>query len=139
MARGRGHGAGHGRPVVHLRGAVVPDGPGAAGGRSPVASDAAPLGVFVFVCAGALWLQFWGPLHEYGSPFTLGYFETDLRGFYVPSGMLWLTTTGSAAFAASYVPGATENMAYLGSPLLVAASIMGIARIDDQRTRLLLY
>ncbi|HET7243860.1 MAG TPA: hypothetical protein VFJ07_03425 [Streptosporangiaceae bacterium] len=99
---------------------------------------AAALGVFVFVSAGALWLQFWGPLHEYGSPFTLGYFETDLRAFYVPSGMLWLTTGGSAAFAASYVPGAPEYLAYLGIPLLVAAPLVGIARIGDLRTRLLL-
>ena len=99
---------------------------------------AAALGVFGFVSAGALWLQFWGPLHEYGSPFTLGYYETDLRAFYVPSGMLWLTTKGSAAFAASYVPGAPEYLAYLGIPLLVAAPIVGIARIGDLRTRLML-
>jgi hypothetical protein len=99
---------------------------------------AAALAVFVFVCAGALWLQFWGPLHEYGSPFTLGYFVTDLRGFYVPSGMLWLTTRGSAAFAASYVPGAPEYLAYLGIPLLVAAPVVGIARFGNLRTRLLL-
>ena len=100
--------------------------------------SAAALGVFGFVSAGALWLQFWGPLHEYGSPFSLGYYETDLRAFYVPSGMLWLTTKGSAAFAASYVPGAPEYLAYLGIPLLVAAPIVGITRIGDLRTRLLL-
>jgi len=99
---------------------------------------AAALGVFVFSCGGALWLQFWGPLHQYGSPFTVGYFETDVREFYVPSHMLWLTTKGSSAFAASYVPGAPEYLAYLGIPLLVAAPLVGIARLGDLRTRLLL-
>jgi Glycosyltransferase family 87 len=95
-------------------------------------------GVFIFVSAGALWLQFLGPLHQYGSPFTLGYYETDVRGLYVPSHMLWLTTRGSSAFAASYVPGAPEYLAYLGIPLLVAAPIVGLTRIGDLRTRLLL-
>ena len=103
-------------------------------GRGSVAA----LGVFVFVSGGALWLQFFGPLHQYGSPFTLGYFETDAREFYVPARMLWLTTRGSSAFAASYVPGAPEYLAYLGIPLLVTAPLVGIARIRDPRTRLLL-
>ncbi len=100
--------------------------------------SAAALGVFAFVSAGALWLQFWGPLHQYGNPFTVGYFETDVRGFYVPSHLLWLTTRGSSAFAAAYVPGAPEYLAYLGIPLLVTAPLVGIARIGDLRTRLLL-
>jgi hypothetical protein len=99
---------------------------------------AAALGTFVFVSGGALWLQFRGPLHQYGSPFALGYFETDVRGFYVPSHMLWLTTKGSSAFAASYVPGAPEYLAYLGIPLLVAAPLAGMVRLGDLRTRLLL-
>lgn len=100
--------------------------------------SAAALGVFGFVCAVPLWLQFWGPLHQHGSPFTLGYFETDLRGFYVPPRMLWLTSRGSSAFAASYIPGPPEYLAYLGIPLLVAAPLAGIARIFDPRARLLL-
>ena len=98
---------------------------------------AAALGVFGFVAGGALWLQFFGPLHQYGSPFALGYYETDVRAFYVPSRMLWVTTRGSSAFARSYVPGVPEYLAYLGIPLLVTALIVGIARIGDLRTRLL--
>lgn len=100
--------------------------------------SAAALGVFLFVCAVPLWLQFWGPLHQHGSPFALAYFETDLRGFYVPSRMLWLTTPGSSAFAAAYIPGPPEYLAYLGIPLLVTAPLAGIARIFDPRARLLL-
>jgi hypothetical protein len=94
--------------------------------------------VFLAVCAGPLWLQFFGPLHEHGSPFTLGYYEADLRGFYVPSHMFWLSTRGSSAFAASYGGGPAEYMAYLGVPLLLTALVTGFARITDRNARMLL-
>jgi hypothetical protein len=94
--------------------------------------------VFLAICAGPLWLQFWGPLHQHGSPFTLGYYEADLRGFYVPSHMFWLSTRGSSAFAASYQGGAAEYMAYLGVPLLILAPLAGVARIADRNARMLL-
>lgn len=99
---------------------------------------AVALCVFLVLAAGPLWLQFWGPLHQHGSPFTLAYFEADLRGFYVPSHLLWLTTPGSSAFAASYGGGAPEYMAYLGVPLLIAAPLVGVARFRDPHARLLL-
>jgi hypothetical protein len=94
--------------------------------------------VFAIIAAGPLWLQFAGPLHQHGSPFTLSFFEADLRGFYVPSGLYWLTTHGSSAFAASYGGGAPEYMAYLGIPLLLTALVVGLARIRDKHARLLL-
>jgi len=96
------------------------------------------LGVFLLICAWPLWLQFWGPLHQHGSPFTLSFFEADLRGFYVPPRLLWLTTPGSSAFAASYGGGAPEYLAYLGIPLLIVAPLTGLARITDPRARVLL-
>jgi hypothetical protein len=96
------------------------------------------MGLFLLICAWPLWLQFWGPLHQHGSPFTLSFFEADLRGFYVPSRLLWLTTPGSSAFAASYGGGAPEYLAYLGIPLLIVALLTGLARITDPRARLLL-
>ena len=40
--------------------------------------------VFLVICAGPLWLQLFGPLHQHGSPFTLSFFEADLRGFIDP-------------------------------------------------------
>ena len=95
-------------------------------------------GTFLLICAWPLWLQFWGPLHQHGSPFTLSFFEADLRGFYVPSRLLWLTTPGSSAFAASYGGGAPEYLAYLGIPLLIVAPLTGLVRITDARARLLL-
>jgi len=98
----------------------------------------AALAAFLLVCAAPLWLQFWGPLHQHGTPFTLSFFQADLRGFYVPSHLLWVTTPGSSAFAASYGGGPPEYLAYLGIPLLLAAAVVGVARIGDLRARLLL-
>jgi hypothetical protein len=96
------------------------------------------LGVFAVICSGPLWLQLWGPLHQHGNPFTVSYFEADLRSFYVPSHMFWLSTRGSSAFAAAYGGGLPEYMAYLGLPLLLAALLVGVARIGDRHARLLL-
>jgi hypothetical protein len=96
------------------------------------------LGVFLAICAGPLWLQFWGPLHQHGSPFTLSFYEADLRGFYLPSHMFWLSTRGSASFAAHYGGGPAEYLAYLGIPLMVVATVVGVARITDRNARMLL-
>src|SRR5262249_50031511 len=96
------------------------------------------LGTFLLICAWPLWLQFWGALHPHGTPFPLSFFEADLRGFYVPSRLLWLTTPGSSAFAAAYGGGAPEYLAYLGIPLLIVAPLTGLARITDPRARVLL-
>ena len=96
------------------------------------------LGVFAVLSGAALWLQLWGPLHQHGSPFTLSYFEADLRGFYLPSHMFWLSTAGSSAFAAGYGGGPAEYLAYLGIPLLAVAVTTGLLRIGDWRARVLL-
>ena len=96
------------------------------------------LGVFLAICAWPLWLQFWGPLHQHGSPFTLSFYEADLRGFYEPSHMFLLSTRGSSAFAANYGGGPAEYLAYLGVPLLLTAVVVGVARIGDRNARMLL-
>jgi hypothetical protein len=96
------------------------------------------LGVFLAICAGPLWLQFWGPLHQHGTPFTLSFYEADLRGFYVPSHMFWLSSRGSSAFAASYGGGPAEYLAFLGVPLMFTALLVGGARIADRNARMLL-
>jgi hypothetical protein len=94
--------------------------------------------VFLAVCAWPLWFQFFGPLHQHGSPFTLSFYEADLRAFYVPSHLFWLSTPGDSAFAASYGGGPAEYLAYLGIPLLVVALLAGVTRIADRNARLLL-
>jgi hypothetical protein len=95
-------------------------------------------GVFLVLCAGPLWLQLFGPLHQHGSPFTLSFFEADLRGFIEPSHRFWLSTPASSAFAAHYGGGPAEYLAYLGVPLLLAALLTGLLRITDRHARLLL-
>jgi hypothetical protein len=94
--------------------------------------------VFLVSCAGPLWLQLFGPLHQHGSPFTLSFFEADLRGFIEPSHRLWLSTPASSAFAAHYGGGPAEYLAYLGLPLLLAALLTGLLRITELYPRLLL-
>ena len=77
-------------------------------------------------------------MHQHGSPFTLSFYEADLRGFVAPSHMFWLSTPGSSAFAASYGGGPAEYMAYLGAPLVLTALLVGVARIADRNARMLL-
>ena len=77
-------------------------------------------------------------MHQHGTPFTLSFYEADLRGFYLPSHMFWLSTRGSSAFAASYGGGPAEYMAYLGAPLIITALLVGVARIADRNARMLL-
>jgi hypothetical protein len=94
--------------------------------------------VFGVISGAALWLQLAGPLRQHGSPFTLSFFEADLHAFYQPSGMFWLSTPGSRAFAAAYGGGPAEYLAYLGVPLLAVAVTTGLLRIGDWRARVLL-
>jgi hypothetical protein len=74
----------------------------------------------VAVIAGVpLWVQFFGPLHQTGSPFTTDFFKNDLSGFVVPSSFLLFHTAGSAAEALRYQGQLPEYLGYLGWPLIV--------------------
>ena len=64
-------------------------------------------------------MQFFGPLHQHGSPFTTDFFKNDLSGFVVPSSFLFFHTAGSAAEAARYQGELPEYLGYLGWPLLM--------------------
>ena len=77
----------------------------------------------VGVIAGyPLWVQFFGPLYQHGSPFTPDFFKNDLSTFVVPSSYLLFHTTGSAAEALRYQGHLPEYLGYLGWPLLIAAA-----------------
>jgi hypothetical protein len=95
---------------------------------------AAGLGIaacVVGVIAGyPLWVQFFGPLHQHGSPFTPDFFKNDLSIFVVPSSYLLFHTAGSAAEALRYQGHLPEYLGYLGWPLLVAgvAAMVGFWR-----------
>jgi hypothetical protein len=88
-----------------------------------VSNVAGGLGVAACVTAALagypLWVQFFGPLHQYGSPFTTDFFKNDLAGFVVPSSLMLFHTAGSAAEAAHFQGNLPEYLGYLGWPLLV--------------------
>ncbi|HLN67473.1 MAG TPA: hypothetical protein VK280_09375 [Streptosporangiaceae bacterium] len=74
----------------------------------------------LFVITGyPLWVQFFGPLHQTGSPFTADFFKNDLSGFVVPSSFMLFHTAGSAAEALRYQGQLPEYLCYLGWPLIV--------------------
>ena len=77
-----------------------------------------------------LWVQFFGPLAEHGSPFTPDFFKNDLSAFVVPSSYLLFHTAGSAAAASRYQGHLPEYLGYLGWPLLIvlAAATVGFWR-----------
>jgi hypothetical protein len=84
-------------------------------------------GVTVVIAGYPLWVQFFGPLRQHGSPFTLDYFKNDLSSFMVPSSYQLFHTTGSAAAAARYQGSLPEYLGYLGWPLLVVLAGAAIA------------
>lgn len=85
-------------------------------------------GLTTFLVAGwALWVQFFGPLAQSGSPFLRDFYENDLTGFVTPSGYLLFHTADSAAKAALYRGQPPEYLAYLGWPLIIMLVVAAIA------------
>jgi hypothetical protein len=82
----------------------------------------------VGVVAGyPLWVQFFGPLHQGGSPFTPDFFKNDLSTFVVPSSFMLFHTTASATEALRYQGHLPEYLGYLGWPLLITG-VAALAR-----------
>jgi hypothetical protein len=84
-------------------------------------------GVTAVIAGYPLWVQFFGPLRQHGSPFMLDYFKSDLSSFVVPSSYQLFHTAGSAAAAARYQGQLPEYLGYLGWPLLVVLVLAAIA------------
>jgi hypothetical protein len=82
--------------------------------------------VVVLIAGYPLWVQFFGPLPQHGSPFTTDYFKNDLSGFVVPSSYLLFHTAGSAAEAARFQGLLPEYLGYLGWPLLAVLAAAAI-------------
>ena len=76
-------------------------------------------GVLAVLAGYPLWVQFFGPLYQHGSPFTTDFFKNDLSGFVVPSSFMLFHTAGSAAEALRYQGQLPEYLGYLGWPLIV--------------------
>jgi hypothetical protein len=87
-------------------------------------------GVLAVLAGYPLWVQFFGPLYQHGSPFTTDFFKNDLSGFVVPSSYMLFHTAGSAAEAARYQGQLPEYLGYLGWPLIavLAAGAIGFWR-----------
>ncbi len=96
-----------------------------------IATLAGGLGVaacVVAVIAGyPLWVQFFGPLQQHGSPFTPDFFKNDLSSFVVPSSYLLFHTSASAAAALRYQGHLPEYLGYLGWPLIAVLLLAAIA------------
>ena len=75
-------------------------------------------GVLAVLAGYPLWVQFFGPLYQHGSPFTTDFFKNDLSGFVVPSSFMLFHTAGSAAEALRYQGQLPEYLGYLGWPLI---------------------
>jgi hypothetical protein len=96
-----------------------------------IATVAGGLGVAACVTAVIagypLWVQFFGPLAQHGSPFTPDFFKNDLSSFVVPSSYLLFHTSGSAAAALRYQGHLPEYLGYLGWPLIIVLLLAAIA------------
>ncbi len=81
----------------------------------------------LLVAGWALWVQFFGPLTQSGTPFLRDFYVNDLSGFVTPSAYLLFHTADSAAQAALYRGQSPEYLAYLGWPLIIMLVIAVIA------------
>jgi hypothetical protein len=73
-----------------------------------------------------LWVQFFGPLRQGGSPFTPDFYKNDLAGFVQPPSSLLLHTAGSAAFEGRFQGGLPEYLGYLGWPMLAVLAVIAV-------------
>ena len=103
--------------------------PRAVAGRAGdlLAGCGAALAVLAAGAGYALWVQFFGPVRQEGSPFIADYYKNDLAGFVRPSSAMLLHTRGSAAFAAAFQGQLPEYLGYLGWPMLIAVTIAAAA------------
>jgi hypothetical protein len=92
----------------------------AAQARRLAAGLAVAAGVIAVIAGYPLWVQFFGPLREHGSPFTPDFFKNDLSTFVVPSSYQLFHTSATAAQALRYQGQLPEYLGYLGWPLIIA-------------------
>jgi hypothetical protein len=98
-----------------------------------LAGTAAAAVVTLLILGVALLTQFAGPLTQHGSPFLIGYFKNDLTVFVDPSGYVLWHTAASAAAAAALPGGASEQLGYLGWPMIVVLAVGFVVGWRDRR------
>ena len=91
--------------------------------RSAVVGLASAMVATLALAGWGLWVQFFGPLTQSGTPFTHDFYVNDLSNFVTPSGYLLFHTQVSAAAAALYRGQAPEYLAYLGWPLIIVVTL----------------
>jgi hypothetical protein len=98
------------------------------GAVRPVAAGLGVAAAVTLVIAGyPLYVQFFGPLRQHGSPFTTDFFKNDLSTFVVPSSLQFFHTHASAAAALRFQGELPEYLGYLGWPLIVLLVLAAIA------------
>jgi hypothetical protein len=114
--------------AVILTAVVALSRPGAVAGR--IRDIATGIGAGVAAAAPIagypLWVQFFGPLRQEGSPFTPDFYKNDLAGLVQPPSSLLLHTAGSAAFESRFQGGLPEYLGYLGWPMLAVLAIIAV-------------
>lgn len=114
--------------AVMLLAVLAASRPRAAAGRArDLAAGVGVAGCVTVLLAGfPLWVQFFGPDRQHGSPFPLDLYKNDLAGFVRPSPSMLLHTRGSAAFTAAFQGQPPEYLAYLGWPMLIALAVSAV-------------
>jgi hypothetical protein len=98
----------------------------AAGARRLTRTLAVAFAVFLPITAYPLYLQFFGPLKQEGSPFLLDFFGADLTAFTTPTGQVLLHTAEQEARSLKFAGGIEEHLAYLGWPLLITCLLTAV-------------
>ncbi|MCD5352135.1 hypothetical protein [Kineosporia mesophila] len=79
--------------------------------------------VFLPIAAYPLYLQFFGPHANHGSPFTKDYFGADVTAFFTPTSGVLVHSAANLDRAKHFAGGIEEHLAYLGWPLIVVCLI----------------
>jgi hypothetical protein len=100
--------------------------PGAVAGRIRDIATGTGAGIAVAapIAGYPLWVQFFGPLRQHGSPFGADFYKNDLAGFVLPPPSMLAHTADSAAFAARFQGGLPEYLGYLGWPMLAVLAVL---------------
>jgi hypothetical protein len=96
------------------------------GARRLARTLAVAFAVFLPITAYPLYLQFFGPLKQEGSPFLLDFFGADITAFTTPTGQVLLHTAAQEARSVKFAGGIEEHLAYLGWPLLITCVLTAV-------------
>ncbi len=98
--------------------------------REPLTSVASgalvAAGVFTLIAGFALWTQFFGPLAQHGSAYTIDFYKNDLYSFVQPSALQLVHSAPGGAFA-RFSGDPAEYLGYLGWPMLLILAWAAVA------------